>query len=114
MSTALRLFSSSEAKVLRPEILIVGGGPAGAALACTLSQSEYFGATADGKQIVMLDGSKLPSLDNYNQDDRVPEPRVVTLSPASLRLLKSIDVLQNCNHKYITPFYDMLVYEQSG
>jgi 2-polyprenyl-6-methoxyphenol hydroxylase-like FAD-dependent oxidoreductase len=48
------------------------------------------------------------------QADRVPEPRVVTLSPASLRLLKSVGALQKCNHRYITPFTDMLVYEQAG
>lgn len=62
----------------------------------------------------MVDPSKLPNIKHYLEENRVPEPRVVTLSPASLRLLKSIGGLQTCNHKYITAFNDMLVYEQAG
>ena len=44
----------------------------------------------------MIDNTKLPSMETYkikdsdnqiNQNRRIPEPRVVTLSPQSLRLL---------------------------
>jgi 2-polyprenyl-6-methoxyphenol hydroxylase-like FAD-dependent oxidoreductase len=45
---------------------------------------------------------------------RVPEPRVVTLSPNSLRLLDSMNILDTIEKKCMTPFYDMLVYEQVG
>lgn len=102
----------------KPDVCIVGGGPAGVALACTLAESGLFNPdTAGGKKkIVLLDSSKLPKLADYKQSSmsRAPEPRVVTLSPASLRLLKSIDVLQTCDNRFITPFYDMLVYEAAG
>ena len=83
-------------------MLIVGGGIAGASLACALSQSEYFETrdhSADKlKKIVLLDHTKLPSMLSYSQNDptalhRVPEPRVITLSPNSLRFLRSIGVL---------------------
>lgn len=100
-------------KTLRPDVAIVGAGPAGAALACALATSEHFNPN-EHKKIVVIDPSKLPHIDTYMQADRVPEPRVVTLSPASLRLLKSVGALQKCNHRYITPFTDMLVYEQAG
>ena len=107
-----RQFSTS----LRPEVCIVGGGPAGAALACTLSQSNYFNRDdKDTAQILLLDSSKLPQLETYKSNqDRQPEPRVVTLSPSSLRMLRSLDVLQRCNHECITPFQDMIVYEEAG
>ena len=65
---------------------------------------------------MLLDSSKAPELSHYKESpiSREPEPRVVTLSPASLRLLKSINVLQTCDNRFITPFYDMLVYEAAG
>ena len=59
-------------------------------------------------------GKCLHFLHLADEMSRAPEPRVVTLSPASLRLLKSIDVLQTCDNRFITPFYDMLVYEAAG
>jgi len=44
---------------------------------------------------MILDSSKAPELASYKESplSRAPEPRVVTLSPASLRMLKSINVL---------------------
>lgn len=106
-----RFFSST----IRPEVCIIGAGPAGAALGCALASSDNFNPKPDQqKRIVLIDHSKLPQLKTYQAEGRVPEPRVVTLSPASLNLLKSMNALQLCNHAYITPFTDMLVYEQAG
>lgn len=45
---------------------------------------------------------------------RVPEPRVVTLSPSSVRLLRSLGIMSIAEGKCMTPFYSMIVYEQSG
>ena len=87
------------------------------ALACTLAESSFFSAGEDSKKkILLLDSSKAPQITDYTDAklSRQPEPRVVTLSPASLRLLKSINVLQTCDNRFITPFYDMLVYEAAG
>jgi len=78
---------------LTPDVCIVGGGPAGAALACALSQSEFFQADGPAKKIIVVDGTpNLPKIDAYKKStqERVPEPRVVTLSPSSVRLLRSI------------------------
>lgn len=110
-SSSGRLFGS----VLKPDICIIGSGPVGAALGCALVNSNSFSPTEDGqKKISIVDAGRLPSLKSYHEGGRVPEPRVVTLSPASLRLLKSFGALQLCNHEYITPFRSMLVYEQAG
>ncbi|CDW77713.1 ubiquinone biosynthesis monooxygenase coq6-like [Stylonychia lemnae] len=107
------------------DVLIVGGGIAGASLACALSSSQYFDTKDHSsqklKKIVLLDHTKLPSMSAYREDSqnlskdkRIPEPRVITLSPNSLRFLRSIGVLQKCNQKFITEFHDMLVYEEMG
>lgn len=117
--TLKRAFSTGSTaqseSIRKPDICIVGAGPAGAALACALASSDQFNPSSNcQKRILLIDPSKLPSMQTYNADDRTPEPRVVTLSPATLRLLKSVGGLQTCNHKYITPFTDMLVYEQAG
>ena len=98
------------------DVLIVGGGIAGASLACALSESDYFhhniSEHSGNKRIYLLDHTKLPDIKTYNQSfDRIPDPRVITLSPNSLRFLRSINVLQLCNHKFVTPFSEMLVYE---
>ena len=101
---------------MRPDVCIVGGGPTGVAMACTLAESNFFDAEGETKKIMLLDSSKAPELKDYSSSQltRAPEPRVVTLSPASIRLLKSINVLQTCDNRFITPFYDMLVYEAAG
>jgi hypothetical protein len=62
----------------------------------------------------MLDHTKLPSINTYQAENRIPEPRVITLSPNSLRFLNSIGALQLCNQHYLTPFNHMLVYEEAG
>lgn len=108
-----RFFSTSATRTLKPDVCIIGAGPAGASLACALASSDHFNQRGE-KRILMIDPSRLPQISTYEEANRTPEPRVVTLSPASLRLLKSIDALQACNHHYITPFTDMLVYEQAG
>lgn len=45
---------------------------------------------------------------------RIPEPRVVTLSPNSVRLLTSLGVMDIAEKRCITPFHDMIVYEEVG
>lgn len=45
---------------------------------------------------------------------RVPDPRVITLTPNSLRFFNSIGALQKCNQNCVTPFKEMLVYEEVG
>ena len=67
----------------------------------------------------MIDSSPaFPNIQTYRKSglDRVPEPRVVTLSPSSLRLLRSIGAFgdMSCDQRFVTPFQEMLVYEQAG
>mmetsp|Transcript_18066 Transcript_18066/g.30822 ORF Transcript_18066/g.30822 Transcript_18066/m.30822 type:complete len:94 (-) Transcript_18066:1236-1517(-) len=91
---------------MKTDVLIVGGGASGGSLACALSSSPYFQrrSQADPFKIVMIDGSPLPSMAKYRVADmggeevvpqRVPEPRVVTLSPNSVKLFESLGVMDH-------------------
>lgn len=62
----------------------------------------------------MLDHTKLPSISHYDTHQRTPEPRVITLTPNSHRFLSSIGGMQLCNAQCVTPFKEMLVYEEIG
>ena len=53
------MFSTSDT-TLKPDVCIVGGGPAGVALACTLAESNFFNENDAGKKIMLLDSSKAP------------------------------------------------------
>ena len=97
-------------------------------MACTLSESEYFESQAknkDGtmsKRIVIIDNSKIPSLDPYQEKKdqnneqicKIPDNRVVTVTPQAVRFFRSIGALQLCNHRYVTPYHEMLVFEELG
>ena len=62
-----QISSGENKQIKKTEVLIVGGGIAGASLACALSQSDYFAPKSEDslKRIVMLDSSKLPSVSAY-------------------------------------------------
>ena len=63
------------------EVVIVGGGMVGSALACALGQSSLFNS------IKLIDTMKPPPM----PDSSTPDPRVVTVSPQSHRFLESIN-----------------------
>ena len=69
----------------------------GAALACALSESDYFEPGKNNKKkIVLLENQQIPQLNKYTSEaeaDRIPEPRVITLSPNSIRFFNSIGAL---------------------
>ena len=46
--------------------------------------------------------------------DRIPEPRVVTLNPSSLRLLRALGIEDHLESRCMTPFENMVIYEQVG
>ena len=45
---------------------------------------------------------------------RIPEPRVVTLSPSSTKFFESLKITDHMEMACVTPFDDMVVYEQVG
>ena len=69
------------------DVVIVGAGVPGSSVAAALAHSALF----NPKKILVLDAApKLPHIDDYFKEDRIPEPRVVTLTPSSLHLIRSL------------------------
>ena len=106
LSRALFSTSATTPDLKHTEVLIVGGGLTGTALACALSKSPYFEPSSNSKNITIIDASNRPSLDTYRKDPpRVPENRVITINPSTLRFLRSVGVLELCDQRYITHFH---------
>ena len=61
-----------------------------------------------------MEQGKIPEMSKFKTTDRVPNPRVITLSPSSLRLLGSVGALEIMNRQCITPFERMYVNEKYG
>lgn len=75
-------------------MLVVGGGIVGCSLACRLAQDVATGApTATGKRpSVGLIEARPPPLLKAALSRNSPDPRVYSLTPASVRVLKKVGV----------------------
>jgi len=94
------------------DIVISGGGPAGAALACALGHYRYF--SKEDQKIVILDPQEPPSLEKFSDKNRLPEHRVVSLSMASVQFLKEMGVWSLLNRERIGSIHQMQVWEAGG
>lgn len=89
---------------MRADLLIVGAGMVGSALALALRHS--------GLDILLLDGSPL-SVKPF--DTEAPfEPRVSALSAASQRILERLGAWDGIARRRATPYTDMHVWDGSG
>ncbi|WP_177431567.1 2-octaprenyl-3-methyl-6-methoxy-1,4-benzoquinol hydroxylase [Pseudomonas huaxiensis] len=89
---------------MRADLLIVGAGMVGSALALALQHS--------GLEILLLDGSPL-SVPRF--DDAAPfEPRVSALSAASQRILDRLGAWQGISERRASPYSNMQVWDGSG
>ena len=89
---------------MRADLLIVGAGMVGSALALALQNS--------GLEVLLLDGSPL-SVKPF--DGQAPfEPRVSALSAASQRILERLGVWDGIANRRSSPYTDMHVWDGSG
>ncbi|MFG0411986.1 2-octaprenyl-3-methyl-6-methoxy-1,4-benzoquinol hydroxylase [Pseudomonas sp. NY5710] len=89
---------------MRADLLIVGAGMVGSALALALRHS--------GLQILLLDGGPL-TVKPF--DAQAPfEPRVSALSAASQRILERLGAWEGIAQRRATPYSDMHVWDGSG
>lgn len=89
---------------MRADLLIVGAGMVGSALALALRHS--------GLQILLLDGGPLTVVPF---DAQAPfEPRVSALSAASQRILERLGAWDGIAQRRCTPYSDMQVWDGSG
>lgn len=89
---------------MRADLLIVGAGMVGSALALALQHS--------GLEILLLDGSPL-SIKPFDQQSAF-EPRVSALSAASQRILERLGAWQGIGERRLSPYSDMRVWDGSG
>lgn len=89
---------------LRADLLIVGAGMVGSALALALQGS--------GLQVLLLDGSPM-SVKPFDPQAAF-EPRVSALSTASQRILERLGVWDGITARRASPYTDMHVWDGSG
>jgi len=89
---------------LRADLLIVGAGMVGSALALALQGS--------GLQVLLLDGSPM-SVKPFDPQASF-EPRVSALSTASQRILERLGVWEGITARRASPYTDMHVWDGSG
>lgn len=89
---------------LRADLLIVGAGMVGSALALALQGS--------GLQVLLLDGSPM-SVKPFDPQAAF-EPRVSALSTASQRILDRLGVWDGITARRASPYTDMHVWDGSG
>jgi len=89
---------------MRADVLIVGAGMVGSALALALQGS--------GLQVLLLDGSPL-SVKPFDRDAAF-EPRVSALSAASQRILERLGVWDGIVSRRASPYGEMQVWDGSG
>jgi len=89
---------------MRADVLIVGAGMVGSALALALKDS--------GLEILLLDGSPL-SVKPFDPQAAF-EPRVSALSAASQRILERLGVWDGISARRASPYRDMQVWDGSG
>lgn len=96
------------------DVVINGAGPVGASLACALSNSTLF-SSDPSPSILLLDAQKFDSTQEFLQkSNKISDQRVVTLTPGSIRFLKSLGVWPKLDMNRVVPFYSMQVWESNG
>lgn len=88
------------------DVVVVGGGPTGAALGCALASHP----STKHLRVALLD--ERPHRPTPLRD--VPDVRVLALSPASVQLLQSCGVWDGVVARRASPYYSMHVLDASG
>ncbi|XP_002965486.2 ubiquinone biosynthesis monooxygenase COQ6, mitochondrial [Selaginella moellendorffii] len=89
------------------DVVIVGGGMVGAAVACGLVSSPL----TRSLKIAVIDGSPI-SFDKVKKSD-IPDPRVSSITPATVSFCKDIGTWDDLKSK-VAPFDSMQVWDYAG
>lgn len=96
------------------DIVIVGGGMVGSALACTLSQPNFFPklSTTKGKElrIALIEGQEA----DFNWSEDGHDIRVSAITRASQQLFEHLGVWENMVAERVSPYGEMFVWDATG
>lgn len=112
-SALRRSFASATANELAQDVpfydvVIVGGGVVGSALACQLKSQRMF----HGKKVALIETETPPSAGPVEED--TPDLRVYTITPASQALFESAQVWNKIADSHRASFKDMQVWDSHG
>lgn len=99
--------TSDSNKIEKYDVVVIGAGPAGMTLATALKSSPY---TKDLKS-VLIEGSKLDNIKNWNPPSDFYENRVISLTPRSVGFLKSIGAWEHINEDRVKSYDEMIVWD---
>ncbi|GET04820.1 ubiquinone biosynthesis monooxygenase COQ6 [Rhizophagus clarus] len=103
--------SSSSSDILENiyDIVIVGGGISGSALACALASSPKI--TGSQKRVALIESSDMSNIKEWKPVKGEFSNRVSSLTPRSVEFFKDIGVWHNIEEERIKPFSDMQVWD---
>jgi ubiquinone biosynthesis monooxygenase Coq6 len=104
-----RNFNNKNFSTINSEVLIVGGGVPGLSLAAALLKNQHF-----KDKITLIDQPMKLNDDFMYSSNRLPDLRVISLTPASLRFFKSIGLWQHIDERLVKYVNYMQFYESKG
>ncbi|OQR98088.1 ubiquinone biosynthesis monooxygenase [Achlya hypogyna] len=108
LSLAEKKEQSERDAAMLDDVLIVGGGIVGSALACSLKSNPLF----KGKKVSIIETQ--PPRKVEGDDLGLPDLRVYSITPASKKLLEAAGVWSKMSDKHVAPFKDMQVWDAMG
>jgi ubiquinone biosynthesis monooxygenase Coq6 len=105
--------NKSEINYQDTDIVIVGGGVTGLSLAAGLMKSNYFNKSAN--KITIIDHPPKIKPENFiYKAGRLPDPRVISLTPASIKFFRSIGLWEKLDERLIKYINSMQIWENKG
>jgi ubiquinone biosynthesis UbiH/UbiF/VisC/COQ6 family hydroxylase len=89
------------------DILVVGGGMVGAALACALASTPI----TSKQKIAVIESAPPPKLEKIS---KLPELRVSAINSSSVELFKAIGAWNSMEETRVAPYYKMEVWDAAG